>query len=147
VPAHLTFAQDTESNALKQIGLWPQAPAVPEALGLLKSIVPSGTPDDFAEFFRQWDGAEAAFENADAEMLRVDSIGHIAQTKTVLSEVFPTLFVFGADGGGRLIAYDMEAPEPWPIVLHWPGVTDHEHPTVIAASMSELIQKYFKTQP
>ncbi|MBK8036174.1 MAG: SMI1/KNR4 family protein [Verrucomicrobiaceae bacterium] len=129
---------------MKRIGLWPQTPAVPEALRLLSSIVPSGTPDDFAEFFRKWDGAEAAFESDDVDMLRVDSIEHIAQTKAALSEVFPTLFVFGTDGGGRLIAYDMEAPKPWPIVLHWPGVTDHEDPTALAATMSEFIQKYFE---
>lgn len=132
---------------MNRIGLWPQAPAIPESLGLLRTIVPIGTPEDFAEFFRQWDGAEAAFESNDVDMLRVDSIEHIAQANTALSKAFPTLFVFGSDGGGRLIAYDMEAPEPWPIVLHWPGVTDHEHPTVLAASMSELMQKYFKSEP
>lgn len=141
------FAPAADFNAMKRIGFWPRSPASSESLRLLGSIVPTGTPDDFAEFFSQFDGVEAAFDSDDFDTLRVDSVGHIARTKIALSEVFPTLFVFGTDGGGRVIAYDMAAPEPWPIVLHWPGITDHEHSTVLAGSMGELMQKYFSTQP
>lgn len=44
----------------------------------------------------------------------------------------PGLFVFGGDGGNRLIAFDMRDSKPWPIVA-----IDLDHPDP-AASMAKV---------
>lgn len=98
---------------------WYRLPgAAPETLEKLKAAAPAGLPANYFELLSFSDGGEGplpvsplnfCLESAKfaLERLQSDNFG---------VPEFNSVFVFGGNGGGEYLAFDLRQDRPWPIV-------------------------------
>jgi hypothetical protein len=127
-------------------------PATPEAVHSLSQILPPGTPQDFFEFLRRTDGAEAApdpdWEADEPDCIRIDSVEALTELRSTFAERYPHLLVIGSDAATKLVAYDMARPSPWPIVI-FDSFTDEFASTIqlLAPDFAALQLRFFSHEP
>ena len=100
--------------------------------------------DQLLHFYSISDGVEAHVEGSDlVDYIRVDDYDFLAdlQNRSASEECFEGLFQIGSDGTGQVLAFDLDRPEPHPIVLHCPGLHDKGGAPIIAQSLDDLMFK------
>ncbi|CAN5766836.1 hypothetical protein BH11VER1_BH11VER1_39570 [soil metagenome] len=134
---------------MKLAETWYEPPASEQELALMKRIAPAAVAFELDRFFRKHNGAERAFVDVDYatdrfDCLRIDNIALLTDpdVRRSLDDCFPGYWAIGGDAGGQILAYAMLSEVPWPLVLILPG--DADPPTVLARSLDELSEKYFR---
>jgi len=129
---------------------WFGNPASDNYLAAIGNVAPAEIAGDLIRFYRKHDGADRAFDDVDFnkdhfDYLTIDSIDALLESRETMAELFPSYRVIGGDGGGHLMAYEMDQPAPWPIVLILPGYTDppENPPVLLAGNLDELMRRYF----
>ncbi|MCW1916527.1 SMI1/KNR4 family protein [Luteolibacter sp. GHJ8] len=128
--------------------IWTGAPVTEGEITAIRAVAPESIANELERFYRKCNGAERGFNEVDYaadkfDCLRIDAVDITInpETRRTLEECFPGYWVIGSDAGAQLIAYDMDAELPWPIVLILPG--DDAPPTVLARNLDELCELYF----
>jgi hypothetical protein len=89
-------------------------PASPAALGALRDAVPS-LPAEYLALLSRGDGGEVGLTASPLNLCIDTAEAALAYwysgTYTMLG-----VFVFGGDGGGTSLAFDMRGQEPWPVI-------------------------------
>ena len=104
---------------LKINGEWYRSPGASEtALNALRAVAPQVLADEYYQLLRWSNGGEGPLPVSpfnfvlDAVEVALDSlqISYYAQSA-------PDMFVFGSNGAGELVAFDLRADSPpWPVV-------------------------------
>lgn len=89
-------------------------PASSEALQALRQAVKAELPSEYFDLLAFSNGGEGPLAIPPWNFC-LDSAEQ-ATKYVLLKNFFEGFFVFGGDGGGELIAFDMRGAKPWPIV-------------------------------
>ena len=88
-----------------------------QAIQKLVACVGSELPNEYFDLLRYSNGGEGPLPLSPYNFC-LDSAEDAAQSKIAKmhKEFFPGFFVFGTNGGGEYIAFDLRGSSPWPIV-------------------------------
>ena len=94
------------------------APAESGALDRLRNIAGISLPQNYLAFLAWSNGGEGPL-GIEPGYIVIDSAEDAATQKEqkLFEEFFSGFFMFGGNGGGELLAFDLRADEPWPIVM------------------------------
>ena len=118
------------------------APAEPDSLNLLRVAAGVELPDDYLRFLAFSDGGEGPL-GVDPGYIVIDPVNDVVAHKKnrTFEEFFPGFLVFGGNGGGELLAFDIRSSGPWPVVMIAMTNIDLSESVVrIAADFSELLK-------
>ena len=106
------------SRILPADRIWQGCPgASEEALRALREFAGAELPDEYYDFLSFSNGGEGPL-SVQPYHFCADSAEDAKENKRaqIYEEFFPGLFVFGSNGGGEYIAFDLRSSKPWPVV-------------------------------
>lgn len=122
-------------------GEWHQLPgASDEALNALRAVVPRALPDEYYQLLSVSNGGEGPLPVNPLNFI-LDAAEVAADPKQIqlYEQMAPNIFVFGSNGAGELIAFDLRGNSPpWPIV-YFDGIAPQETIEVIAESFTAFM--------
>jgi hypothetical protein len=94
------------------------SPAPSRALEELRGVAGSDLPNEYYNLLAFSNGGEGPL-SIEPGYFALDTAEDAASNKRqrTFEEFFPGFFVFGGNGGGELIAFDLRDAKPWPIVM------------------------------
>ncbi|MBX8487757.1 SMI1/KNR4 family protein [Pseudomonas cichorii] len=100
-------------------GEWHRSPGATEtALTALRAAVPQVLPDEYYLLLRLSNGGEGPLPVSPFNFV-LDSVEVVLDLWQIsyYAQAAPDMFVFGSNGGGELVAFDLRGNSPpWPIV-------------------------------
>lgn len=99
-------------------------------------------PAEYLEFLAFSDGGEGPL-GIEPGYVVIDSAGDAAsqKEKKTFEEFFPGFFMFGGNGAGELLAFDVRGSMPWPVVMiDMTNIDLKESVVKIADDFSGLLQ-------
>lgn len=112
-------------------------PASSSALNALRDALPL-LPPAYLALLSRGNGGEAGLSVSPFNLC-IDSAESALDYWHSETYTMPGVFVFGGNGGGALLAFDMRQPEPWPVVSFDPVDPDGSVETV-ASDFSVLLK-------
>ena len=112
-------------------------PAGPDALSVLRNAVPL-LPKEYLALLSRGNGGEAALSVSPFNLC-IDSVESALGYWQSGTYAMKGVFVFGGNGGGELLAFDMRKREPWPVISFDP--IDPEGSIEIVANDFSLLLK------
>jgi hypothetical protein len=87
-------------------------------LDRLRHVAAVPLPAEYLAFLAFSDGGEGPL-GVDPGCVIIDSAGDAASQKEnkAFEEFFPGFFMFGGNGAGELLAFDVRGSMPWPVVM------------------------------
>ena len=120
---------------------WGREGASQEQLAALRSVVPENLPEEYFRFLSWSHGGEGPLPDQPLWIVLdtvEDVIGAIRGRS--FDEFFPGFLVFGSNGGGEAVAFDMRSGAPYPIVcFDMTNINADETIRPLAGSFSELV--------
>lgn len=109
-----------ECQNVKIEGEWHSSPgASPEALAALRAVAPAALPEAYFQLLGDSDGGEGPLPDSPFYFI-LDSAEVAGDPRQIAlyQEQAPLMFVFGGNGAGELVAFDLrnKSAAPWPIV-------------------------------
>lgn len=94
-----------------------EAPATAASLAVLRGIGIPPLPDEYTAFLAWSNGGEGPLA-VEPQYLQLDAAETAAAAWSAgeYGEFFAGFFVFGSNGGGEYLAFDLRAEPPWPVV-------------------------------
>ena len=122
--------------------IWHRKPGATEgALSALRSTAGAPLPPQYFALLAQSNGGEGPL-SASPFNLCLFSAEEATKLKAdrTYEEFFPGFFMFGSNGGGDYIAFDLRATEPWPVVaVDMANIDLSESVEQIAAEFNEFL--------
>ncbi|SRR5258706_9100575 len=89
-----------------------------DSIEKLRSLADIELPTEYYELLAFSNGGEGSLSVKPGWFV-LDTAEETASNKSnrTFEEFFPDFFVFGGNGGGELIAFDLRGAKPWPIVM------------------------------
>lgn len=119
VPAQAGIAPPDDGDGMFEGREWFAQPgASPETLGALREAAPAALPESYYRLLAFSDGGEGALP-VDPYNLCLDSAAEVRERIARGHDEDPDLsgfLIFGSNGGGEHIAFDLRNGAPWPIV-------------------------------
>jgi hypothetical protein len=112
-------------------------PASADALNALRDAVPL-LPAAYLSLLSRGNGGEAEL-SVSPLVLCIDSAEYALEYWQSGTYTMTGVFVFGGNGGGELLAFDMRQQEPWPVISFDP--IDPEGSAELVASDFSLLLK------
>lgn len=126
---------------MKIYGEWHRSSgASDDALAALRAVAPPVLPDEYYQLLTFSNGGEGPLPVGPFNFV-LDSAEVTADPKQVLfnEQIAPDLFVFGSNGAGGLVAFDLRGNSPpWPIVC-FDGIAPEESVERIADSLKGFV--------
>ncbi len=115
--------------------------ARPEALQRLRSLSPVDLPEAYYQLMAFSNGGEGPISKQ-PYYFQLDPVEWASEAlhRGLEDEFFPGFIIFGSNGGGEYIAFDVRGPPPWPIVaLDMTNATLEESLLPIASNFDEFL--------
>lgn len=93
-------------------------PASPAAQEMLAKTSGVELPDEYMAFLAFSNGGEGPLSVAPGYIVVDSAEDAISQKeRKTFDEFFPGFFMFGGNGAGELLAFDLRGAKPWPVVM------------------------------
>ena len=126
--------------------IW-RGPASEDSIQALIRAVSMPLPEAYIEFLRRHNGGEGAvvIEPGWISLWPAEEVVELNAQYDV-AEYFPGYFVFGSDGGGEMLAFEMQDGSDCKVVM-LPFIGDVSDRIVIAASFEAFLNSIRSTRP